>query len=380
MDADRVAEGLDDGEEHDDGGHGVEKRAQDEKHDHHREQHAESGRAELFHHPDHGLRKLVVGEQPGEDRGGGGHDEGEGDESAPFAKQPPQRAQGHLPVHDRAEDEHVEDGDGGGLGRREHPADDAADDDERHPHRKGPRPEGPQQPGPFLAGVVEAEVVAPREVVDETHLAEAEQEPRNEPAEEQHPDGDVAEGPVDHHQDARGNDVAHRGRAGGERDRERAAVAGFQHLRHEDGADARGVGGAGPRDAGEEHAGDDVDHREAGPDSPDEGPREHHDALREAARVAEQPQGVEERDREDRERGETFEDPERNQVGGQALEEDDEERGEDQRERDRHPDQDEAEEDREEDRDQPARPDAKRRWKRSARNSSIAAPAIGMPA
>ena len=61
---------------------------EDEEHDHHREQHAESGRAELLHHADHGLRELEVGEQPGEHRGGGGHDEREGDEAAPFAQQP----------------------------------------------------------------------------------------------------------------------------------------------------------------------------------------------------------------------------------------------------------------------------------------------------
>ena len=66
------------------------------------------------------------------------------------------------------------------------------------------------------------------------------------------------------------------------------------------------------------------------------------------AELQSSPQGVEERDREDRERGEAFEDSKRDQVGRQALEQDDEKRGEDQRKRDRHPEQDEAEEDREE--------------------------------
>ena len=267
-----------------------------------------------------------------------------------------------------------------GLGRREHPADDAADDHDRHSHREGAGPQRPQEPGPFLCGVVVPEVVAAREIVDEGHLAESEQQTGEEPSEEQHPDGDVAERAVDHHQDARRDDVSHGGRAGGERDRERSAVARLQHLGHEHRADARGVGCAGARDAGKEHAGDDVDHREAGPDPPDERPGQHHDPFREAGRVAEQAQGVEERDREDRERGEALEDPERDQAGRQTLEHDDEQRGENQCECDGHPDQDEAEEDPEEDGNQRSDPDAKRWWKRSARNSSMAAPAMGMPA
>jgi hypothetical protein len=86
-------------------------------------------------------------------------------------------------VDEHGKNQRVDDREGAGLGGREHPHHQAADDDHRHPEGEEGAPARAQH---FLEGKGEKGLPAapPGQIGNDRHLAEAEQDARDQPGQE----------------------------------------------------------------------------------------------------------------------------------------------------------------------------------------------------
>ncbi len=182
-----------------------------------------------------------------------------------------------LALDEIADDERIDASDDAGLGRGEDARQDAAHDDER---RKQPGP-GRAHRAPQGAEIEAAGDFAQLRIVrmigvelHGDHQRDADQDPRDDPAEEQAADRDLRDRAVDHHGHARRDDrpdgAGGRDQGGGKP----GLVAGLLHGRDDDRADRRCVRGGRARHAGDRHAGDDRGMREAGAEMADQRARE----------------------------------------------------------------------------------------------------------
>ena len=188
------------------------------------------------------------------------------------------------------------------FGRREHAAQDAADDDED-------RDQSPERLAGDLDRLAErddlalGEVVAPRDVEAQDHQRQAEHQARDDAGDEQVRDRDRAAGRerIDHRV-VRGRDQQRLQRArDGDVDGEQPRIAGLDHLRDHHRADRRGVGDRRAGDAAEHRRGEDVHQRQPAADEADEHLGEVDQARRHAAFGHDAAGEDEERDREQRE-------------------------------------------------------------------------------
>ena len=120
--------------------------------------------------------------------------------------------------------------------------------------------------------------------LDGDHQRDADQDARNDAAEEQPADRDLRDRAVDHHRHARRNDRAHRSGGGDQRGGEARLVARLLHGRDQDRADRRGVGRRGAGHARHHHAADDRGMGEPGAKMADQRAREIDQLLADAAR------------------------------------------------------------------------------------------------
>ena len=165
---------------------------------------------------------------------------------------PPER---QLAVDEQPDEDGVEDGDHGGLGRREEPPVDAAEDDDRSHERPKPVLERLEQRVPRAALEIFRHGHVPAE--EEVHGGEPhrDHDAGHYPGEEHFGDGLLPRHRIDDHRDARGDDDAHA--PGGRRGRSRIALAesppdhGRDH-KHPHGGGRRG---AGTGNRPEKHAG-----------------------------------------------------------------------------------------------------------------------------
>ena len=116
------------------------------------------------------------------------------------------------------------------------------------------------------------------------HQPDADQHARHDAGQEQPADRDVAGRAVDHRHDARRNEVRHGGGAGDQRRREGAVVALLGHLRRDGAAQHRDVRRGRAGNAGEEHAEQGDDLRQAAAQMPDHGLRQPDHAVGDVGR------------------------------------------------------------------------------------------------
>ena len=205
--------------------------------------------------------------------------------------EPPERERA---VDDGGEEQRVGDRERPRLGRREHPEDEPADDDDGEA-------EGQHRPLAGTQELAEGEgrerlpAAPPGEPGDDQRLAQAEQEPRNDPGEKQRAEGGAGHRRVEDHRRARRDHRADARRRRGERRREAGGIAVLLHRRDDDRAGAGEVRGRRPDHAAEEHAGQHVHLGEPPAQPADERPRELEQPGGDAARVHQPPGQHEER-------------------------------------------------------------------------------------
>ena len=209
-------------------------------------------------------------------------------------------------VHEHGHNQRINDRNRGGLGRREHAANDAEDDDDDC----GQRPDRGAQ---LLHEALQAERRALRVValdgddVGADHQAGRQQRARQVAGQEQAAHGDAARGRrVDDHVVARRNEQALAGGGDGDGDGEIVVVALADHHRDEDGAQGRGVRRRGAGDAAKEVGRDDVDHRQAAAHPADQRVRQRDQLIGDAAGAHEHAHGDEERHGHQGERTDAF--------------------------------------------------------------------------
>ena len=183
-----------------------------------------------------------------------------------------------------------------GLGRREPSGQDAAHDDQRDHQRQAARRARRRRIRTSVArGLRDAD--RPEEMrID--HQADADQHARHDAGQEQPADRDVAGRAIDHRHDARRNEVRHGRGAGDQRRREGAVVALLGHLRRHGAAQHRDVGRGRAGNAGEEHAEQRDDLRQAAAQMPDHGLRQPDHAVGDVRRRHQLADQQEERNRQ----------------------------------------------------------------------------------
>ena len=253
-------------------------------------------------------------------------------------------------MDEKPDQERIDDGDGGCLGRREDAAEDAAQD--HHGHEQGG-----QRVDEALADLAQCRHLAARvpaarasDMDGPAGEADAEQQPRHDARDEEVGDRYVGhEGEDDHRDRGRDDDAdgaGDRDQGGGEGE----AVAAALHARDHDRADGGAVGHRRARHAGEQHAGRDRDEAQAAGHEAQEPGREGDETLADATLGHQLAGQDEERDGEEVVRLDAADEGEGHRLQRIDLGEDDDEAedGEGHREGERHPDQGEGHEETEE--------------------------------
>ena len=244
-------------------GGGVEEAARDEQDDVHDEQEDELVAAgDVDERAAYGRVYAAAGEHVGEERGCRRDEHDRRGGGGGVHQQLDELLELYRAVDDHADEQAVDRGDRSGVGRGEHTAVDAAEDDDRHEQA----PEGVLEGLPALltAGLGQAgELLLPAEPEGDGDERRAHDEAGQHAGDKEVADGGVADGAEDDEGDGGRNDDADGAGGGHERRREADVVARLDERGDDDYAEGRDRGRAGAGDGGEEAGDEDADHRDA---------------------------------------------------------------------------------------------------------------------